>query len=86
MKDKHWLKFLLELQSLQGKNSACVNCFGVGNSSSFAVVNSFYRLAGCQVDTNAFLFRKQDFQVHWFLFYLSSYESFSNQSCELNLW
>ena len=61
IKDKHWLKFLLEIQSLQGKNSACVNCFGVGNSSSFAVVNSFCRLAGCQVDTNAFFVREAGF-------------------------
>ena len=40
------------------KNPACFNCFDVGNSSNFAMVNSLRRFIGCQVDTNTFLFWK----------------------------
>ena len=40
----------------QGKNPACFICFGIGNLSNFAVVESLRKFGGSLLDHNTFFF------------------------------
>ena len=44
------------MQFAQGKNPSCFICFGIGNLSNFAVVESLRKFGGSLLDNNTFFF------------------------------